>query len=391
MKILFHWFLALSLIFGSGLINSNADVPTTIPDDNSLALLPKSDVVAVLDVSRLVNDLLPKAKQAWPEQMAKFEKEISEVVSKAEKTGFDIYKIKSLTIGLKLFGKETTGAMIVEGLTITPEMMAKGDKDTRTVEYKGKTLYIEIPKPEAKTPTKTTVKNARKPVARSRTKAGAKAKPARAKASTPASGGIPVGDVTELASNMGTSLLKNSTAFVQLDTERVAFGDEPEVKAVIDALTGSADPANLLSNDLTAALQETRAPGLLRFALNIPDSARQTVQGEEFLKNLAFTKMVLGTLDITEDMSLLLDARLRTGSAEEATRLHESLAALLGLGKMMLGGNQDPVMAMLNTLLDQIQISPQTNDVALAITIRRELYETFLKSATKTTPAKDDK
>ena len=391
MKTLFHWFLALSLIFSLGLINSNADRPATIPTDNSLALLPKSDVVAVLDVSRLVNDLLPKAKQAWPEQMAKFEKEISEVVSKAAKSGLDLYKIKSLTISLKLFGKETTGAMIVDGLTITPEMMAKEDKNTKSVEYKGKTMYIETPKPEAKAPTKTPAKNARKPVARSKTKAGAKAKPARTKSSTPAPGGIPLGDVTDLASNMGTSLLKNSTAFVQLDAERVAFGDEPEVKAVIDALTGSADPTSLLGNDLTAALQETRAPGLLRFAMNIPDSARQAAQSEEFLKNLAFTKMVLGTLDVTEEMSFLLDAKLRTGSAEEATKLHESLAALLGLGKMMLGGNQDPLMAMLNTLLDQIRLSPQANDVTLAITVPRELYETFLKSAPKTTPAKDDK
>ncbi len=393
MKTLSRWILALALVFSSAFIPSTANsvnVRSAAAND-AISLLPKSDVVAVLDVSRLVNDLLPKAKQAWPEQVAKFEKEINEVVSKAAKDGIDLYKVKSLTIGLKLFGEKTTGAMIVDGLTVTPEMMAKENKDSKAVEYKGKTLYIETPKPEAKTPTKTPVKATRKSVARAKTRTSAKAKPASAKTAAQAPGGLPVGNVTDLASNMGTGLLKNTTAFVQLDAERVAFGDELEVKAVIDALTGTADPAAQLGSDLTAALQETRAPGLLRFAVNIPDSARQAAQSEEFLKNLAVTKMVLGTLDVTDDLSLLLDAKLRTGSADEATKLHESLAALLGLGKMMLGGNQDPLMAMLNKLLDQIHLSPQANDVALAITVPRELYETFLKSAPKTTPAKDDK
>ncbi len=393
MQLLSRWVLALALLLSPTIFHSNAEpvTPFTIAE-HSFALLPKSDVVAVLDVGRLVNDLLPKAKQAWPEQVAKVEKELTEAISEAAKNGIDLYKIKTLTIGLNLFGTKTTGAMIVEGLTVTPEMMAKQDKERTTINYKGKMLYLEKPKPEPQVVVKSSARTApkrRAAASKSAAKTG-QARPATAKRTAPSSANA-LDNVTDVASNMGANLLKDNTAFVQLDEGRAAIGDESQVKAVIDALLEGANPSNSLSNELSAAIQETNATGLFRFAVNIPDSARQAAQGEEMFKNLAVTKMVLGTLDVSDDMSLSLDARLRTGSAADATKLHESLAALLGLGKMMLGGNQDPMMAMLNKLLDQIRISPQTNDVSLALTIPRELYETFLKSVPKATPAKSNK
>ncbi|HEX4948603.1 MAG TPA: hypothetical protein VFZ34_18150 [Blastocatellia bacterium] len=393
MKTLSRWMLALALVLSSALLQSNADPVNAraVSVDNSISLLPNSDVVVVLDVNRLMNDLLPKAKQAWPEQMAQFEKGMAEFVSEAAQDGVDIYKVKSLAIGLKMFGDKVTGAMIIDGLTVTPEMIAREKKDSKVVEYKGKTLYVELPKPEAKPTTKTPAKRAGAKTSTARTKSVARSKTKSAKTSTAAPGGLPVGEVSGLANNLGTGFLKDKTAMVQLDEGRMALGDELEVKAIIDALTGSPTAAGNISSELSSALQETRTNGVLRFAVNIPDSARQAALREEFLKNLAVTRMVLGTLDISDDMSLSLDAKLRTGSADDATKLHESLAALLGLGKMMLGGNQDPTMVMLNKLLDQIRISPQTNDVTLALTIPRELYETFIKTALPNTPAKSNK
>lgn len=394
MQLLSCWVLALALLLSPTLFHSNAE-PVKTPfmiAESSLSLLPKADMVAVLDVGRLVNELLPKAKQAWPEQAAKAEQGFAEAINEAAKNGIDLYKIKTLTIGLNLFGTKTTGAMIVEGLTVTPEIMAKQDKERTIINYKGKMLYLEKPKPEPQTVVKSSARTApkrRAAASKSAAKTG-QARPATAKRTAPSSANA-LDNVTDVASNMGANLLKDNTAFVQLDEGRVAIGDESQVKAVIDALLEGANPSNSLSTELSAAIQETNATGLFRFAVNIPDSARQAAQGEEMFKNLAVTKMVLGTFDVSDDMSLSLDARLRTGSAADATKLHESLAALLGLGKMMLGGNQDPMMAMLNKLLDQIRISPQINDVSLALTIPRELYETFLKSDPKATPAKSNK
>jgi hypothetical protein len=376
MNKIFSWMLTILLVLSSVLAtprvsNKNLTEPVvaTRAADDLVALLPKSDVVAVIDVNRLVNDLLPKVKQAWPEQFAKFEKEFTEGIAKAK---IDIYKVKSITIGMKLFGDNTSGAMIVDGVTLTPEMVA----DSTSTTYKGKTLYVEKPQPTVtQTPTKG------KPAA------SAKANPTP-KATTPPPSSIGVKGVPGVSE---VKLSKDKTAFVQLEAERVAVGDEIEVKAILDALTGSSNPESNISNDLAAALRETTATGLFRFAVNIPDSVRQMASGEEFLKNLALTKMAMGTLDISENLSLLLDAKLRTGSPDDATKLHESLAALLGLGKMMLGGNQDPMMAMVNKLLDQIKLTPQATDVSLGVTVPRELYELFLKSETKAAPPKNDK
>ncbi|MBS1808290.1 MAG: hypothetical protein JST84_08875 [Acidobacteria bacterium] len=383
MNKIFSWVLAALLVVGSATINPNANasgtkvnttvaVRTAIVADDSVAILPKSDVVAVIDVNRLLNDLLPKVKNAWPDQFAAFEKEFTEGIAKAK---VDIYKVKTLSIGLKLFGDVTTGAMIVEGIPLTAEMTA----DTTSTSYKGKTLYVEKPKPAEE-----------KTAAKGKPATSAKGKSASSKAAAP-SEKTSLSGVTGVASNMGASLLKDKTAYVQLDDARVAIGDESEVKAVVDAVVGSPTPESNVGSDLAAALKETNSTGLFRFAVSVPDSARQMAAGEEFLKNLAVTKMVLGTLDVSDNLSLMLDAKLRTGSADDATKLHESLAALLGLGKMMLGGNQDPTMQMLNKMLDQIKLGLQTNDVSLGLTVPRELYETFLKSESKAAPAKNDK
>ena len=387
MKTLSRWILALLLGLNTVAVGPNAKpvykaaTPARTLVDDSIALLPKSDVVAILDINRLMNDLLPKARTAWPEPVAKLEKELNEITSDAAKSGVDLLKVKTLTIGLKLFGNDTSGAMIVDGITLQPESM----KDSTATTYKGKTVYIEKSAPEPKASSKSSLKGSAAPKTRP-----AARKPASGKSSD-GPGGVPLGNVSDVASSVGANLLKGTTAFVQLDAARVAIGDEVEVKAVIDAATGSPTPATNVSADLSAALQETTSTGLLRFAVTIPDDARKAAQGEEFLKNLALTKMVLGTLDVGDDMGLLLDAKLRTGSANDATKLHESLAALMGLGKMMLGGNQDPMMVMLNKLLDQIRITPQANDVTLAVSVPRELYEMFLKSESKAAPAKNDK
>lgn len=358
-----RWALAALLVASSVSLQPSAKVARAMVPlraassvEDSIALLPKSDVVVVLDVGRLVTDIIPKVKQAWPTDFAKLEKDLTEGIAKAK---VDIYKVKTVAMGLKMFGDTTTGAMIVEGIPLTSEMTA----DTTSSSYKGKTLYVE--KPEA-----------------AATKANAsKAKP---KAETSLT------DVKGLASNVGGSLLNDRTAFVQLDDARLAIGDEAEVKNVIDALMGSPNENNV-SSDLTAALKETSATSLLRVVANVPDSLRQMASGEDFLKNLAFTRTVLGTVDISPELSVSLDAKLRTGSADEATKLHESLAALVGLGKMMLGGNQDPALQMVTKLLDQIKLTVQTKDVALGVTVPRELYEVLMKPEKKAAPAKKEK
>jgi len=58
---------------------------------------------------------------------------------------------------------------------------------------------------------------------------------------------------------------------------------------------------------------------------------------------------------------------------------------------MMLGGNQEPMMQAITQLLNEIKISTQTNDVAVALKIPRALFDQALKPETRKAENKNQK
>lgn len=292
----------------------------------SMALLPASDAVAVVDVARIVNELLPQFRAIAPKEAAKFEKEITEFMSD---TGIDPYKIKSAVIGLKMTDSTIVSA-IVEGVVFDPNrviasLKAKDAKqEVKTVEYKGKQVFVV-----------TSLKAAEK--------AG----------------------------------VNEEMAFTQLDADRVALGNLSGVKSVLDGGNGAANTA------LNSLLAQTNA-GLLRFAGNIPESAKKGLseQGDMFAQ-FGTIKTVFGSLDLTKELSLLLDTKLRTNSSDEASKLQTSLAALVGLGKMFLGGNNDPMMQGLMQVIDLVKINAQNNDVAVSLMVPKTVFDQFAEASQK--------
>lgn len=292
----------------------------------SMAMLPASDAVAVVDVARLVNELLPQFRAIAPQEAAKFEKEITEFMSD---TGIDPYKIKSAVVGLKMTNNTIVSA-IVEGVVFDPNRIvatikAKDSKqDVKAIEYKGKQIYVV-----------------------SSLKAAEKA-------------GV-----------------NEEMAFVQLDGERVALGNLSGVKSVLDGGNSAVNTA------LNTLLSQTNN-GLVRFAANIPESAKKglTDQGDMFAQ-FGTIKTVFGSLDLTRELNLLLDTKLRTGSNDEAAKLQTSLAALVGLGKMFLGGNNDPMMQGLMQVIDLVKINTQDTDVALSLMVPKTVFDQFAEANQK--------
>ncbi|HZS07544.1 MAG TPA: hypothetical protein VFD58_22105 [Blastocatellia bacterium] len=386
MKKFSRWILTLSLILGAaspgvsaaGLKGKKTTRPAgavkpavsaaPVAADDTLVLLPKSDVVIVLDAGRLLNDVLPKIKAAWPQASEKPLREFNEFLDEGKQYGVDISKIKSVSLGLRLFEGPTVGAMIMDGLSINQSVIdalmkdEKGGKAT-SITHKGKTIYLF----------KSTKKEKEK-------SDQAKDKEAKGKPD-PAPSGDMVGSVLKMDDN---------TAFAQLDQQRVVLGDQNEVKAVIDVATGGANPAGSLNAALTGALKETKSASVIRFAINLPDSARQWLAAQDYFKDMATMKMIFGALDIGDDLSLSLDAKARTGSNDEATKLEAALNGLLAIGKMMTGGNEDPKMKVASQFLNQIKLGSQTTDVSLSITVPRSFYDEMLKEQ-KPAPAKPDK
>jgi hypothetical protein len=297
--------------------------PMSVAD--SMALLPASDAIAVLDVARLVHDLLPQVRAIAPEQTAKFEKEMSEFISE---TGIDPYKIRSAVIGLKMADSNSVSA-IIEGITFDPNRLitslkAKDSKqEVKPIDYKGKQVFVV---------------------------ASTKAEKAG---------------------------VNEELAFTQLDADRVAVGNLSGVKGILDGGSGAANTA------LHSLLAQTNN-GLLRFAANVPESAKKGLTGQgDMFAQFATIKTVFGSLDLTRELSLLLDTKLRTGSNDEASKLHTSLAALVGLGKMFLSGNNDPAIQALTQVIDLVKINAQDTDVALSMMIPKSVFDQFAEAAKK--------
>ena len=239
---------------------------TTSAVADAVALLPASDAVAVVDVARLVSELLPQLRVIAPDQAAKFEREISEFMGE---TGIDPYKIRSAVIGLKMSESNSVSA-IIEGISFDPNRLlatikAKENKqEVKLVDYKGKQVFVM---------TSTQAE-----------KAG----------------------------------VNEDLAFTQLDSERVALGTLSGVKSVLDGGNGAANAT------LTSLLGQTNN-GLLRFAANIPENARKSLTGQgDMFAQFSTIKTVFGSLDLTGGLSLLLDTKLRTGSSDEAQTANQS-------------------------------------------------------------------
>ena len=327
-------YLVLTLIFTlslAGFSNGNAAKPaavtkaTPLVAAESIAMLPASDAVAVVDVARLVNEFLPQFRALAPDKAVKFEQEISTFIGA---TGIDPYKIKSAVIGLNMSGSNSVSA-IIEGITFDPNRLitaikAKDSKqEVKAVDYKGKQIFVVV------------------------------------------------------SSKAEQAGINEEMAYTQLDADRVALGNLSSVKSVLDGANGATNTA------LNELLSQTNN-GLLRFAANIPDNAKKGLaeQGDMFAQ-FSTIKTVFGSLELTRELSLLLDTKLRTGSSEEASKLQTSLAALVGLGKMFLGGNNDPTMHALTQVIDLVKINAQNTDVGLSLAVPKSVFDQFAEADKK--------
>lgn len=309
-------------------IASTASVAT----DELLALLPASDVLAVVDINRLFNQLLPNLANLQTGGLDKIAKELAEFT---QKTGIDPAKVNRAVLGLNLKGTQATGAIIVSGVDLTSQQIEAALKEFKaefkTSDYQGKTIFNLLSKVKA-----------------------------------PEAGPL--------------SVKTDESALAALGGQRFVFGDLGAIKNVIDISSGSAKGG--VTPEMAAALNETKSSALLRFALNIPESLKTEAadQGDLF-KSVSTIKMVLGTLDVAADFSLSLDALMRTISQKDATELEDSLKGLVGLIRGIFGGGGtgDAKTDAIGQLLDQIKIGSKLNDVSLSISLPRTMLDQLLK------------
>lgn len=308
---------------------ARAAAPTAA--DELLALLPATDLIAVVDMNRLINDLLPRLAEIKVGGLDELAKDIAEFT---QKTGINPAQVRSAVLGVNLNNTQAAGAVIVSGVELDNIKLEAAMKvlkaEYKTAEYKGKTIFNVIEKTKR----------------------------------TPAAGPVTV--------------KTDETAFAALGAQRLVLGDLSVVKQVIDIQAGTAKGG--VTPALNSALNETRPSALLRFALNIPEALRQSVQDQgDLFKSVATIKTILGTFDVAADFSLALDALMRTGTQSEAAELESGLQGLLGLVRGIFGSGGDAKTNLFAQLLDQVKIGMKLNDVTLSVTLPRALLEELTK------------
>jgi hypothetical protein len=324
---------------------SNKTAAPATATSELIGLLPASDLIAVLDVGRAFNELLPKLAGFSAGGIDKIAKNIQDFT---QQTGLDPMMIQNLVFGFSMDGPQGIGVLVLQGIDpddkqIEALMKVFGTEYNKS-EYKGKALYNVV----------------------------SKVKP-------PSAGPL--------------SVKTDELAVAALGKQRVVFGDLAAVKQVIDIHSGEAKGG--VTAAMTGALAETRSSALVRFALNIPEGLRAeaSTQGDLF-KSVAAVKMILGTFDVANDLGLSLDTIVRTGSQSDAVELENGLKGLKELvGAIFGGGSGDPTADFIGKLLGQVKIGSKLADVTLSISLPRSLMDELTKKspADEKKPAPEEK
>lgn len=300
-----------------------------------IALLPPSDLVAVLDANRVMNDVLPKLAGL---SIGGLDKMATELAEFTQKTGIDPNRLSTAVAGFTMKGTQANGALLVRGAEFDARQMEAALKEFKTEyttsEYKGKTIYTFVKKVKAPEAGPLTVKT-------------------------------------------------DETAAVLLSGSTLALGDVSVLKRVVDAQIGGTGGGP--GAQLTSALGEARPGALIRFALNLPPELRQeaAAQGDLF-KSVSTIKTVIGGIDLASDLSLSFDSILRTSAAAEASELESSLKGVVSLVRGLLGGgggSGDPKMDLFGQMLDAVKIGARSNDVTLSLAVPRSFFDQFFKKS----------
>jgi hypothetical protein len=312
-------FIALSLIILLALSSSLTAAPlkNTRAYENA-NLLPTSDVIAVIDVTRLMNELMPRVNLIDPN----LEKDLKKFIAD---TGIDPYQIKSAILGFSMGEKTNSATIIADGISLDLERIKAAlktkNEELNTSDYKGRQIF---------------------------------------------SIGLKQGKKVGITEEM---------AFSSLDGNRVAAGTLSGVQGAIDAqLSGAANPGN---EKLITMLGQVNA-GIVRFAAKLPQSAIQDLdaQGDLFAQ-FAAVKSIFGSIDMNANMDAIIDAKMRAVSAKEAAKLKTGMNGLMEMGKGILSSFGDPQMKLLSGLIDKIKIGVVDADVSLSVLIPNTMFDSY--------------
>jgi hypothetical protein len=329
---------SLAVIFTIGLalmvfaLSGGAHTKTAPAAAAPLDRLPPSDLVAFVNVKRLITEAAPKVFADSPEKLAEFNAEIDGFKTK---TGIDARSFDAIAVGLRYqnpsAGVTTADTVVIAqgtfnagALVAAGRLVAKGKYQEQ--KYKDATIYI-----------------------------------------------FSVNDHVSLPGLMNMRV--RELAVVTLDGNTLAFGELPAVRATLDARGSRASAANA---DLVRLA--TRSPNaLMGFGANVPPSLSQGIKipNDEISRLIGSIRQAYGSVGTTANGFDLM-AIARTEKADDAKSLSETLTALKQFGSVVAGQLPAEQSKLAQSALDTMKIVTAGNETSISFQLQQADISTLL-------------
>ncbi len=333
----FALFLALSVALMSFALTGGAQTGTTtaLAQTSSIAplnLLPPSDLVAFVNVKRLIDDAAPKVLADNPTKLAEFNAEIDKLKMR---TGLDVRSFSAIAVGLRYQhpspGVTTADTVLIASgtfnantLVAAGKLAAKGKYQEQ--KYADATIYI-----------------------------------------------FSINDQVSILGVMNTRV--KELAVTTLGTNNLVIGELAAVKATLDANK----TRGKVNTDLVNLA--TRTPNsLMGFSANVPPSLSNglNVGNDEISKLVGSIRQAYGAVGTTTNGFDLM-AIARTENAGQAVSLSETLTALKQFGGMLVGQLPAETRGLAQSALDSLKIGAQGNETSLRFELQQSDITTLMR------------
>lgn len=297
------------------------------------ALLPNSDAVLNVQMSRLMSEAMPQILATKPQHLQEINGKIDEIKNNI---GIDLRQFEQLAVGIAYKtvspketdfepvimarGKFSSGAFL--GLA---KVAAKGKY--REEKIGEKTVYIFTPN-EILTQNKPQTKDS----------------------------------FFNKMFDKAMNSFKKEVAVTSFDDNTLVMGSLKRVRETFESQT------KINKTVLDLASQNPNA--ILSFGANMPAGASQfiPIDNDELGKNIESIKQMYGALDMTDGKATLA-VSAKTAKAEEAQSLEETLSGLQMVGKAFLNGSKKADQQLYARLIENAVITRKINEVSLNLAI----------------------
>ncbi len=328
--------------------NAVRQAQTTNPND-LLSSLPNSDVIALMNAKKFLDEALPQILAGNPTQLAEINTKIADI--KAQ-TGIDVRSFEKFVAGVnfvrsaKANSFEVAPIMLARGsfnsgaMLAAARLAAKGKY--QEVKFGNKTIYVISISDLAPKPPKNTSSN------------GTTAEDLPEK-------------VVSQTLGMSLGLVGNQIAIVAFDDNTLAIGDLARVKETLIGISAK----NRLNNAL--AQMATKNPNaVFSFAGNVPPKMSQILgigeDNDELAKTIDSIRQMSGFLEVS-DGSATMNVTAKTLQVAQAEQLADTLTFLKSLGENLLGQKKDEKSQVYTRAIQNAKISRTNNEIQLEVNV----------------------